>query len=238
MIKHVSFDVWNTLITPNPAYAEARTKFLALALNMDPAHVKLCYTKIKAIADGDAEKNGIAFKTDELFQLLYRSIGVFVSPGLHREIRATTEQLFKSCPPVLGEGVRELMDWLHERGITTSIGSNSNFISGTVMRPFLEEQLGRPFLTAVFSDLIGSAKPHPEFFDAVAFKVNVFRDPPIDRNEILHVGDSTICDITGAQRAGIHSLLIKTPAILRDQVKLRIECENDFDVSFAHHLNQ
>ncbi len=137
MIKHVSFDVWNTLITPNPAFAAARTKLLALALNMEPEHVKRCYTKVKAIADGNAEQHGEAFTTDEMYHLLYKSMGLTVSPGLHREIRLTVETLFTAYPPSVGTGVRELMSWLAERSITTSIGSNSNFAAIKTMEDFV-----------------------------------------------------------------------------------------------------
>lgn len=238
MIKHVSFDVWNTLITPNPAFAAARTKLLALALNMEPEHVKRCYTKVKAIADGNAEQHGEAFTTDEMYHLLYKSMGLTVSPGLHREIRLTVETLFTAYPPSVGTGVRELMSWLAERSITTSIGSNSNFISGSVMRPFLENALSHRFMTAVFSDLIQAAKPASRFFDAVSFKINVFRNDTIERNEILHVGDNTVCDVHGAQDAGMHGLLIEAPNMLFDQVKLRIEIENDYDTSFDHLITQ
>lgn len=234
MIKHVSFDVWNTLITANPAYAMYRTKFLALALNMDVDFVKRAYTKVKQCVDQAAEHSGEAFTTDQVFSLLYKSMGLFVSPGLHGEIRAMTEELFRKNPPTLGAGVADLFVWLRGRGITTSIGSNSNFISGTVMRPFLEEALNHKFLTAVFSDLISYGKPSPVFFDAVAFKINVFRDPPIDRSEILHVGDHQLCDVEGAHDSGMHGLLITSPDQLCEQVKLRIESVNELDVSLTH----
>jgi putative hydrolase of the HAD superfamily len=243
MIKHVSFDVWNTIVKPNPEFASTRTKLIAIALNLDPDYVKTAYTKVKRFVDGCAENSdGAAFTTDEVYKLLFSSLHVPVSPGLAREIRETVDELFKRFPPIIVPSVVTLFDYLRKQGITASIGSNSNFISGTVMHPYLQSVLGEraagdAYLFGVYSDLVVTAKPSKLFFDAVAFKTNVYRDDSVARAEILHVGDNEICDVEGARRAGMHSLLIGSPDLLCEQVKLRIECENEFGVSFSHHLN-
>jgi putative hydrolase of the HAD superfamily len=234
MIKHVSFDVWNTLIKPNPEFSLNRTKFIAIALNLDVEYVKHAYTKVKAFVDGCAENSdGAAFTTPEVYQLFFKALGVSVSPGLAREIRLTIDHMFIQYPPVLAADATDLMTWLADQQITTSIGSNSNFISGNVMHPFLERVTPRPFLYGVYSDLLVAAKPGSKFFDAVYEQILLKHTELLDRANVLHVGDNPVCDVEGAQNADMNGLLIESPDLLCQQVKLRIERENGLGVSFS-----
>jgi putative hydrolase of the HAD superfamily len=237
MIQHISFDVWNTIVKPNPEFAKYRTKFVAIALTLDEDFVKSAYTSVKSFVDGCAEKSdGAAFTTPEIYTQLFYKLGIKVSASLADEIRLTINELFKRYPPVIVDCVPNLFTWLREQGYTISIGSNSNFISGAVMHPFLEAQLG-PLLYGVYSDLIVVAKPSIRFFDHVYEGVLLHHHDVLDRAHILHVGDNPVCDVQGAHSAGMHGLLINGPGMLEDQVKLRVQCENDFGVSFNHHFS-
>jgi putative hydrolase of the HAD superfamily len=228
MITHISFDVWNTLIKPNPEFALARTKLIALALNLDEAYVKTAYTHVKRVVDGMAEREGKAYSTEEVYKLLFSSMCVSVSPALAKEIRLSVDELFRCLPPTIGHGVREMLDWLTRSRITASIGSNSNYISGSVMLPWIESACSHQFAFSLFSDLELTAKPSKEFFELLYDHVNDDRYPetshfPVqDPKQILHVGDNEICDVFGAQRCGMHGLLIVNPDTVAEQVKLRI----------------
>lgn len=211
MIKHVSFDVWNTIVKPNPEFAQHRTKLIALILNLDVDFVKQAYTKTKRVVDGTA------FSTPGVYRLLFASCGVSVSSGLAREIRETVNELFRKHPPIIVPTNVELMSWLHDEGFTTSIGSNSNFVSGDVMHPFLEQALGHKFEFGVYSDLIGHGKPAPQFFNLIHSRLRAFR-PDARCEEILHVGDNYICDVRGAVQNGMTGLLIESPDVLMERV--------------------
>lgn len=239
MITHVSFDIWNTLIKPNPEFALARTKFIALALNLEEAYVRQAYTHVKRVVDGLAEREGKAYSTEEVYKILFAALGVTVSQRHAREIRQTVDETFNQFPPTVGNGVYELLRWLEQRRITTSIASNSNYISGSVMLPWIEGALNHVFNFALFSDLVMTAKPAPEFFEELYDCVNADRYPttchfPVqDPKEILHVGDNEVCDVFGAQRAGMKSLLVINPDTMAEQVMSRIEAENDTHRSSA-----
>lgn len=217
MFKHVSFDVWNTIVKPNPEFALYRTKLLALILNLDVDFVKRAYTTTKRVVDSAAEIDGTAFSTPEVYKLLFAACGVSVSPGLAREIRETVDEVFRKHPPIIVPTNVELMGWLHDEGFTTSIGSNSNFVSGDVMHPFLEEALGHKFQFGVYSDLIGHGKPAPQFFNLIHTRLRNIR-PDALCEEILHVGDNNICDVQGATSHGMSGLLIESPDVLMERV--------------------
>lgn len=215
MIKHVSFDVWNTLITANPHFALARNFYLATELNIGVDIIKQMYTRVKDTVDSGAVFRCEAFSTDEVFRLLYNALNITVTPTQHKRIRAAIESLFLTHTPCLGIGVKQLLHALIDDGITVGIGSNSNFISGAVMLPFLERELDVKFTAPVFSDLCGHAKPDPQFFVQI---MDQLTHVTTNRHEVLHVGDSVDCDVVGADRVGIYTTVIHGPDHLQAAV--------------------
>lgn len=222
VIKHVSFDVWNTLVKPNPEFAKRRTRLLALSLGREEEFVRRAYTHVKGVVDTAAEHEGAAFSTPDVYALLFASCGLSVAPERASEIRLAIDDIFREHPPIIVLSVVALMQWLRGRGVTTSIASNSNFVSGDVMHPFLEGTLSHRFELGIYSDRIMHGKPSPAFFDRV-FEGLREMSPTIDRAEVLHVGDHPLCDLRGAQAAGMHGLLIESPDLLCEQVMLRMD---------------
>lgn len=221
MIKHISFDVWNTLITANPEFANARRAMIASVTGAEQDVVKSVYTAIKQKADKYAEKCGVAFTTEQLISEL-----VLKLTGRHNEasvevIKNEITHLFIKHPPVLPRGTRARLDQVYDLGISLSIASNSNFISGSVMYPWLCSHL--PLAFGVFSDLEGTSKPSATFFGKVIDAARTARGwQEIDVNEILHVGDNPICDGWGATQLGLNVLMINHPEELRDALKREI----------------
>lgn len=237
MIKHVSFDVWNTLIKANPEFSLHRTKAIALMLNLDTEYVKQTYTQVKGVVDKLAEIEGRAFTTPEVYRLLFRALGISVSFRLEKELREHVNELFLRYPPIIEDSVRSCLAELNQRGITMSLSSNSNFISGDVMLPFLLQQFEYAFNGSVFSDLCGASKPAPEFFDHVIDYVthqHVGQD--IKPWNILHVGDNVVCDREGPRNQMIHSLIVAGPHELKEAVLSRVASENDHGISYDIHL--
>jgi putative hydrolase of the HAD superfamily len=226
MIAHVSFDVWNTLIKPNPEFSLNRTTLIALALNLDTDYVKRAYTHVKHVVDTIAETTGEAFSTPEVYQLFFRACGVSVSGRLADEIRLAVDELFNRFPPTIVDSVYQTLNELQSREITVSIASNSNFISGHVMHPWLQSQLGERFLFNRYSDVIGTAKPSIKFFDSVYEGVMIHHPDLLDRSNILHVGDNPTCDGYGAVNAGMHSVLVPSPDQLCDLVLYWVNYHN------------
>jgi len=218
-IKHVSFDVWGTLISANPEFAAARTDFLSREFNVGLANVKAAYTKVKQLVDTTAETQGIAYSTDQVFNLLYNELKVDLLDIHHKFVRATVEQLFIEHPPLILNKTRHLIDYLAEKRLTLSIGSNSNFISGDVMFPFLQTEFNEAFSFGVFSDKIDYAKPNAVFFSTVMhelhklYNFNWTQTPTSDR--VLHVGDNYVCDGSGPKQLDMAYTIVDGPEDLQ-----------------------
>lgn len=220
-IKHISLDAWNTLLIPNEVYAKARAQMLARAFFCSEAMARDIYTSVKREADSRAEEQGDAYDT----QWLYERLVSLFPPG--HDITADAlrvsyiEYLFNLYPPTILQTSIEEIRRLHDLGITFSISSNTNFISGKLLAPLIRKAIPEMSFM-LFSDLmsmtsrpgmIGSsikpAKPHPVFFDKVFhFAKLATRNPELKRDQILHIGDNRVCDFIGATNSGFASRLI------------------------------
>jgi putative hydrolase of the HAD superfamily len=65
--------------------------------------------------------------------------------------------------------------------------------------------LGRFFEQVVISSEVGAAKPNPRMFEAVLELAGC------TAADCLHVGDDVVCDIDGAQAAGMHAFKVTRP---------------------------
>lgn len=216
MIQHISFDVWNTLITANPAFATARSQLLADRYGVPIELVRHEYTSLKRHADQTSEQNLVGLKTSALVRIL---IGSFADTPDDQEVVQVVHEiaeLFRENPPSIEPNTINLIRELHDQGITVSIGSNSNFVSGRTMHPWLQEQFGEDMLAfGVYSDMFEVAKPSAAFFGRVIdFSTKVHGRNNISTHNMLHVGDSQLCDVWGPSQVGIKTLLITDPNML------------------------
>ncbi|MBY3102929.1 HAD-IA family hydrolase [Rhizobium laguerreae] len=199
MISHISFDVWNTLVTANPSHAMMRTKFLATCFDKEEEAVRNAYSEVKTWINQHAIETGYAPSLSENIRLLMMRCNVQKDPGL---IAKAFEHVFENCKPVVLDTTVRFVHSLAENGYTLSIGSNSSFISGTTMHNFLESTFGCVFRFGIYSDLLGYAKPNEAFFNKIIKSCGVAAD------NILHVGDDVICDLQGARSAGMRGALV------------------------------
>lgn len=219
---HVSFDVWNTLIKGNPEFSKKRIGTIMDHWNLPAATfetVKQAYTNTKRTLDWMAEKHGTAYNCLTIYDMLSDALGVGDSDKDSLEVlRLKVERDFLAYPPIVIDGVHEALSDLRDAGYTLSIGSNSNFISGSTMFPWLRDTLGY-FDFGVFSDLEEVAKPNTLFFAYIASrarnKCNVKNS-----NDIIHVGDHEICDVHGALKAEM------TPFLVTKELTLPTVVEN------------
>lgn len=220
-IAHVSLDVWNTLVRPNPTFATARAHLLSMMFGCTTEQVSKAYTKVKANINYGYMLGALhsAPSTHRAYELLLIAIGA--DPMKAVMIREMIERLFYEHPPTVVETASDLIAQLNKIGCGVSIGSNSNFISGSIMFPFLKAEIG-DFDFGVFSDLIGMQKPSPMFFTHIVGSVNtIFNSIPA--GDILHVGDDHECDEAGPNGIGMQSLLITSDRPLVDQVLNKID---------------
>lgn len=214
-VNHVSFDVWNTLVVPNPEYAAARNQYLALLFNKPVEEVKAQYTKTKRVFDQAAEYNGESTPIRQVFARLYNDMGAPCNQLVLHEVEIGCHALFRRYPPGIVPGMVEMLQQLSAKGYTISIASNTNFISGEMMRSTVFDDMEVKFDFQLYSDELGCSKPHIDFFLNIGIAAN---NAHIKRgnykllpSNILHVGDNHVCDVFGAHREGMKALLVKDP---------------------------
>lgn len=187
--KLISLDVWNTIISPNPAYAAARDDlFRTLPVDFDV--IKAVYRDHKDGADRAAEAHGEGLSSEATYQKF--ALALDPSGALDPSIlRSGLERAFIRNPPLIRDDVVEALEAVHAAGVLLSIGSNTNFIRGRILGAARLERICVPWEFQVFSDDHAVSKPHPEFWRLVKAKAAARGVAPAD---IVHVGDNKICD--------------------------------------------
>lgn len=212
---HISLDFWNTIGIPNPNYAIARNKILSdwysKGINkLDIDEAGRIYADVKATID----KTHNAFCRPLSMRMVYEILDDVMSILDYHSVDhccllrlALSEEFHKHPPKILDETWNELTRIFEEGKHTLSIGSNTNFIRGQDIAVHL------PYVWKfqVFSDRLGWAKPHAEFWKEVERLA-----APADR--IWHIGDHPVCDRNTS--IGIESHVIKDayelPSFLRE----------------------
>lgn len=211
MIKHLSLDVWDTLVETNEEFVCRRTEMLARMFGIDQKEVTALYASAKRLADYACEGN--AYTTDQMCLMLARALHF---PNAYSAIRQAIERLFKKYPPTIAPEVREAFDLIHEHGVVVSVASNSNFISGKVLHPYLASEVGE-LKFGLYSDMVGCAKPSDKFFNQMIDKAEC------KAVDIIHVEDHLCSRKQGAVKSALTSVVVTSGADLLAKVKLIIK---------------
>lgn len=212
-IKHISFDVWKTLINPNKEYGAKRNEIIARHLDISIEEAKALYKSCKKFLDKSAEINGTCFNTPNCWKLLVKISGKKVD---HIPMMEESALLFKDYLPHVNPELKDELKKLKDAGYPLSITSNTNFISGQVLFDTIFKDWD-VFSSAQFSDLYEVAKPSRAFFNATFQKAAAI-NPDIEREEILHVGDNLICDAECVD-SGFEFGYVKDPDDLLEKLK-------------------
>lgn len=205
MIKHITLDLWLTLIRSHPEYKRKRA---------ERAHelISEFFSKnygVKRIGDVinwvDRYHNQIMqttgvhrLKQVDMWALFLFTLGEeeYTLEQINSFIDQS-EHVFFNYPPVLIESdLLNTLRTLRDMGLTIDIISNTGFITKRVLvvsEPISEIlELVDKFIT---SDSIGIAKPSVGIFRQAAINTSAY-------SSFLHVGDNIIADVHGARRAG------------------------------------
>jgi len=206
MNKHISLDFWNTLAAPNSVYSLMRTDFLRSLTGFTVPYdvVVEKYIKVKHSLDENALK-GVATTSENSMSLLLHELGVDNITD-NRFVITILEQLFLSDSPYIRTDITANLMALKNSGYRFCITSNTNFISGEVIKVYLERNLlSDAFEGMFFSDEVGVTKPHSKIFQCVHDLFGV------DKSEITHIGDNQYTDYYGAKEFGFDSILVNNP---------------------------
>lgn len=217
MIKHVSFDLWYTLIKSNPQFGQYRNMKFQQILNaisqVSLSKLIEAHKKIKLIADPLGEISGIGLNKVQLYffflsELYGKDVLKIIEsyPSLIDELSQCNSCCFEKYPPLLidEQKIKNLLDILSKK-FSLSILSNTSFANGNDLRMILKiHGIHDYFNFMLFSDEIGFFKPNPRCFNILYHYGDCTANI---REEILHIGDNENADILGAKNAGMQSFL-------------------------------
>lgn len=230
-IKHVSLDVWNTLVTTNPYFHAARIEAIAVIMNCTTERATQMYETVKQIIDSD--RHGQDLSIHGVYRLLvdqkYRDDDRNLKIAKKMALIKTIQRLFVLYPPLLTEEAVVTVKYLRHLNITVSIGSNTTFVSGVWMHQFLQARFKHALAFGVYSDIVEHMKPNAGFYDQVYRRI---ADPtggvahPCVAKNVLHVGDKPKEDFLGASSFGFQALIITKPELLFRAVHNTLEVCN------------
>lgn len=208
MIKHISLDLWNTLMTSNPEFSIKRINYLHSNYFQNISENQLCLAieEIGDIVDDINMSTGISIKSEKMYQMLFDKFNLKISLQKANDIYASLEILFLEFNPILLYNDKHLFnvfDKLLANGISLNISSNTAFIKGETLRKSLKHLgLYKYFNFFIFSDEINASKPSKIFFNNLIDKCKVIN---VKKQHIIHIGDSKRADCEGASNNNILS---------------------------------
>jgi putative hydrolase of the HAD superfamily len=211
--KHISFDLWLTLIKSNPEFKDKRNNlfrgFFEIDASIEEVSAKIRYYDV--VCNNINEKTGLNFDTFEIYALILNSLDkdndVIDVNKLTDYYNESEALLLKYKPVLLYPELKEYLKKVQSENITMSLLSNTAFIKGRTLRKVISfYELEEFFSFQIYSDECGFSKPNFKIFELVDDEVNKIAITP--KKAILHVGDNRNADYDGAKNYGFDALLI------------------------------
>lgn len=212
--KHISFDLWLTLIKSNPNYKSKRNllfkDFFELEQDIETVSQKVRYYDV--VCNSINEKTGKNIDTEEIYLLILSSLGYDMNKmnrKMLEEFYEESEKIFFDNEPVfINSDTYQIFNDLKNEGITMNILSNTGFVKGKTLRLFLDENnLGGFFDFQIYSDECNYSKPNVEIFNLVYDKIKIKNRT--FKSQVIHIGDNLIADCEGAKAFGFSTFHFK-----------------------------
>ena len=210
MIKHISFDLWMTLIQSHPEFKLKRAQLIIDMFKLKDCNaleIDAFVRKVDKVFDRKNMISGQKLSANKMYCKVLQKVlpqTEVVTEERAVDLRKRSDELFiKYSPVFLNNSIKDILFNLKENGYTLNLSSNTGFVEGDILRPVLD-QMGilNCFDFLVFSDEINASKPSSHFFEVV------HKQASVAKNEILHIGDNPKADYMGAKSFGFDALLI------------------------------
>lgn len=220
MIKHVTFDLWGTLIKSNPGFNEAKVYYLKERYSL-PHSANMILDKWDQVGRYFTEKDMATGKHSPLEDRLLALLDALdISPMLAGDIDGVytcLHRFFLENPPEpfdlnTIEQLKLIVDKIKSKGGTVGMISNTGIIqSQTILEALDILKMHELFDFFVFSDSEGASKPnHVIYNKALKYIRNHEKKTDSHGGEWLHVGDNMYADGVGAWDNGAKSLIINS----------------------------
>jgi putative hydrolase of the HAD superfamily len=211
VIRLVTFDFWDTLVTDSPENLRAQRALRVTAIQRALGDAGAPVTE--AEAEDVHERSGVLLaerywsrhrdpSPAEQLRIVLDTTEPGIAARLTPAAFATALEAYISPvlahPPDLCPGAAVAVRELAARGVSLGIVSNTGRTPGLILRRVLERHgLLRHFAAISYSDEIGVRKPDAEIFRATLARAGV---PP---EAAVHIGDNPDADVVGAQGVGM-----------------------------------
>jgi FMN phosphatase YigB (HAD superfamily) len=204
VVKHYSFDFWNTIAKSNAVFKSERAKFISHQIGhvFSIESINSAFGKIGRECNESIESGEQSILSRDLYLKVFKELNYSGEIDLDF-IVGKVEEIFLQNPPKIEIGFLKFLQLIENSGKTISLTSNTAFISGSVIKKYLTSiDIVEHFNFLIFSDECGYGKPSNIIFDELYRKANVLH-ASMEAEEITHVGDNYFADIEGALRLGI-----------------------------------
>jgi putative hydrolase of the HAD superfamily len=209
--KHISFDLWLTLIKSNSEFKIKRNllfkEYFEINSPIEKVAQQIRYYDV--FCNTINERTGLNIDTNEIYLLILASLDLSINEieiskleGFYKE----SESLFLNYKPTLiYANTSNYLKKIKSEEKSLNILSNTAFIKGFTLKKLIAfYELEDYFDFQIYSDECGFSKPNKKIFELIHKEV-----PNIDKSKILHVGDNEIADYKGAIEYGFKAHLIK-----------------------------
>ncbi len=212
--QHFSFDLWLTLIKSNPEFKSKRNllfkDFFEINCSIDKVTETVRYYDV--LCNAINEKTGLNIDTNEIYYLILYALNVNINEISTAQLSLfykAAELLFLEYKPqLLYPNIKIVFEEIAAQQKTINILSNTAFIKGTTLRKIISYyELSDYFKFQIYSDEVGFSKPNPKIFEVVFDQINNIK--PIQKKQVLHIGDNIVADYNGALRFGFDAHLLK-----------------------------
>lgn len=216
--KHISFDLWLTLIKSNPEFKNRRNLLFKdyFAIEKPIEEVASVIRKFDILTNSINEKAGKNFDTFEIYYLILDALGMDIelcdNSSLGGFYSLTEELLMQYKPVLLHDYIPSFFEKLHAEGITMNILSNTAFIKGSSLRKVISRYgLDNYFSFQLYSDETGFSKPSMHMYQRAYEEIQ--KIGATAKDEVLHIGDNIVSDYHGALAFGFKAHLITNTTV-------------------------
>ena len=210
MIKLISLDLWDTLITDGHSMErerdEKRAEFILKVLKLN-SHYKTeimnFFAELVASFKCPTEKNEWAILPETQIEYLFNLLGVKPTEEQFQIIlKEYTEEALDKPPRFMENDIKETLVKFKEN-YKLALISNTGRTPGRVLRILLKEAGILDFFDVLtFSDEVHLRKPNAQIFLLTCERAGV------KCKEAVHIGDSITIDVLGARDAGLRPIQI------------------------------
>ena len=213
MIRLVTFDFWDTLVTDSADNLRAQRALRIVAIREALRDAGVAVTDVEA--EEIHERSGVLLaerfwslnrdpSREEQLRLVLDTGG----PGVAARLSSASFQAALDAytspvlahPPDLSPGTARAVRELAARGVSLGIVSNTGRTPGVVLRRVLERHGLLSYFSAIsYSDEVGVRKPEAEIFRRTLARASV------GPSEAVHIGDNPDADVAGARSIGMRA---------------------------------